>query len=445
MDMVIKFAVLQTATPSIEDGGYERTIMLHCILEQARFEIRGGVQLTSENIDIGLKAWLHRKGIVDGSDIKAIETAAGSLTRGLLMLLRILPRRPHGGRPLADNSAAYKVKHRPRNEKPDYNSFDPFEYEQVKKYVQNARTQRNEKLEQQIQDAKVQRKDQTEGVLAPFPVAEAAVENANVSVTNLLTEINDQLPRGDDQLAFDQLLDSKPEWKASVMAYVCGADAPETNIRGQAVELLRSIVALDDDDMEDRIFVPDSESHDQVALEFRAARLVRSCKAGVSRKTDRRRGERQYRWTPGPQVKADWEQEYQLNGYLVRVPAKPHAGGPVCTLCYMQIFFPKSMDFGQSHLTLLPEFCEEGKKHHQVWATRSQDIDPACRMAIKARGFRKDGSRFEMYLERDTDQAVTTANAFADRVLLGLDVEAIRMKERRWVPKKRERSDRGRA
>lgn len=50
--------------------------------------------MTSHNLDAAIILWLSRKGLQGKDDIKTIEKTGGTMTRGLLMLLHALPRRP---------------------------------------------------------------------------------------------------------------------------------------------------------------------------------------------------------------------------------------------------------------------------------------------------------------------------------------------------------------
>ncbi|RAK90633.1 hypothetical protein BO79DRAFT_262415 [Aspergillus costaricaensis CBS 115574] len=64
------------------------------ILRQARKERLGGEALTADTVNEGVRLWLARRNMGQTEDIKEIEKIAGSLTRGLLMVLKFLPRRP---------------------------------------------------------------------------------------------------------------------------------------------------------------------------------------------------------------------------------------------------------------------------------------------------------------------------------------------------------------
>lgn len=252
----------------------------------------------------------------------------------------------------------------------------------------------------------------------------------------LLTEIDDGLPRNKDELAFAKLLDSNPEWNLESTSL---NDSPNDGFTNQWTisEPNHSVSNREDDQYpaEEARLINNNPigSYLLYASSFPSSQ---SFKTGVSRQSDRIQGENKINWTKGKDVRDSWEAVHKDGGYQTRCPTKSHNGGPMITLFYMQIFFPMKRKFHAEYFTVLPEFCEEGTRNPNAWATASEENDPASRMAIKIRSAGSDGRMQEEYLHRDTMNAVTTANAFADRVLLGLDASVIATKPRRWTPKK---------
>ncbi|KAH8904150.1 hypothetical protein BR93DRAFT_170020 [Coniochaeta sp. PMI_546] len=152
------------------------------------------------------------------------------------------------------------------------------------------------------------------------------------------------------------------------------------------------------------------------------------------RGSDLMMGSKRFTWEPGHVAKSQWESKHRLEGYQVRAPTKPHAGGPLVDLCFLLLYFPRGMDFGDKHLTIRPEFSAPGTRHPKVYATQALDIDPACRLAIRSIGVCKDGTSFDIFLHRDPESAVFRANAFVDRVLDGKSIADIKRLPRRYIP-----------
>jgi len=95
IDTIIKFATTLTKTEGIYRNVFERCGAIVHILRQAQYEAKTGVRMTTDTLDVNLKAWMYYKGFINDEDIRKVEQAAGCLTRGLLMLLHIFPRSPY--------------------------------------------------------------------------------------------------------------------------------------------------------------------------------------------------------------------------------------------------------------------------------------------------------------------------------------------------------------
>ena len=99
------------------------------IFKRRALEKMGLSKMTSETFDIGIRLWLARKGIKNQHDIERIEHFAGSLSVGLLMVLRTLPRPPRG-----QGRAEYGLIGLKRNSHRE--PMDPEAFLMVQKHVQ---------------------------------------------------------------------------------------------------------------------------------------------------------------------------------------------------------------------------------------------------------------------------------------------------------------------
>ena len=129
VDDLIRFAVCITKTKNIRSGVFETSSSLSRILRQAKAESEGHPRWTADTLDVNIKAWLFRKGFSDDGEIRRLEGMADSLTRGLLMMLRALPRRP----PSRLNQALHRSQ--TRDERRHHIAFDPEQCKKVAEFV----------------------------------------------------------------------------------------------------------------------------------------------------------------------------------------------------------------------------------------------------------------------------------------------------------------------
>ena len=467
MDMIIRFAVILTGTQEVGTRSFERSGMLGQLLRQAQDEIRGAEKLTPETMNSGLKAWLYRKGVTQDTDIKKIEVAAGSVTRGLLMLLHVLPRRPREAWADEDPERVSKPA-LPRSQRSHHRPFGAQEFSEVEQIYKEAKKAHDmgakdrlltretaksdvapkefdarectevgevykkgkESLNKEIQDRFMTGDTANSDITPKEKITDDTRCASSLSRHPHVQQLEKDLPGNPDRVAFQSLIDDNPSWNADYSVDLGRLSNLEISENFMAALFNGNLRPdHDDDDLEERVEIVHTSSDYNVR---------QTAASGISRATTRLAGETKFRWNPASIAKAEWETKHKLAGYTVRSPDVQHGGGPVVTLCYMQIFFDKSMDFGGKYLTLHPEFVEEGKKHKHVWATLAPKTDPAHRMGIRACGTRKNGEPFDVYLERGTNNAVKTANAFADRILEGLDTHEFKSWPRRWVPRERE-------
>ncbi|KAL1859594.1 hypothetical protein VTK73DRAFT_7567 [Phialemonium thermophilum] len=92
---ILKFAAVATNLQEyITPYFLESSTAISAIVRQRALEKKGFPKMTTDTLTPGLKVWLARKGFLEDSDIRKLEELAGSLIRGLLVLLYVLPRRP---------------------------------------------------------------------------------------------------------------------------------------------------------------------------------------------------------------------------------------------------------------------------------------------------------------------------------------------------------------
>jgi len=92
IDTIIKFAATLTKTEGIWRNVFKRCGAVVYILRQAQHKAETGVRMTTDTLDVNLKAWIYHKGFINDKDIRKVEQAAKCLTRGLLMLLHVFAR-----------------------------------------------------------------------------------------------------------------------------------------------------------------------------------------------------------------------------------------------------------------------------------------------------------------------------------------------------------------
>ncbi|KAK2751804.1 hypothetical protein FQN55_009246 [Onygenales sp. PD_40] len=92
---VFRFASVITNTQGISPYFYNNSLAHLSIIRRYRDEESGIVEkMTRKTIDLNFRDWLNRKGFIQDEHIDKLESLAGSLVEGLLILLHVLPTRP---------------------------------------------------------------------------------------------------------------------------------------------------------------------------------------------------------------------------------------------------------------------------------------------------------------------------------------------------------------
>jgi hypothetical protein len=117
----------------------ESSTVLATILRQAENEKQGASKMTLNELDTGVLIWLARKGFTEHDDIRQLERLAGSLSRGLLMLLHALPKRPTTYQAVSNHSSLTTEPSKRRRERDREAHFDPDQFQVVKVHVRGVR------------------------------------------------------------------------------------------------------------------------------------------------------------------------------------------------------------------------------------------------------------------------------------------------------------------
>ena len=455
LDLITRFAVILTNTRLSRDISFESSSAVLRIIRQASEEKKSEdvTKLTFSNLDTGLKAWLYRKDFVNDEDIKMIEDSAGSLTRGLLMLLHVLPRKVHDDtRParagsqktdanaiLESNRARLRKLHQP---------FEEEKFQLVRDIYNRVHAEKERRVEVLLHNAQdpilndiTERQEMMADDLAVLSDLEIPSQSLDIdSITRPETsddeiveswlEAADQKPV-EKSRGYEPVTETAQESKKKMPVYLReAAPAPLENVPiGNHLSPTRADAGLPSP------WYPTVATAPEISSGSTPIRRYTSVATGVSRCSTRLASETKFRWYPGNIAQKEWDAEHKIKGYLVRSPDKAHRGGFVVTLCYMQIFLPPSiLGFGEPYMTVHPEFSPDGQPHPRAWASSAPPDDPASRLAIRVKGKRENGEQFDEYVQHGTKAATHAANAFADRVLEGLDPDQFRHRPRRHVP-----------
>ncbi len=130
----IKFGSLLAGIQDVAPYFMENSTILASILRQSSREGIGSVApWTAATLDEDMLAWLARKGLNE-ADILELEAVVGSMTRGILMLLHALPRRPGASR--ARSAKRYLGRDPSTSDHQHNQGFDPNIFSKVKTLYQ---------------------------------------------------------------------------------------------------------------------------------------------------------------------------------------------------------------------------------------------------------------------------------------------------------------------
>lgn len=93
VEIAINFACKISSTSNIYPRQPQQIAARKLICRQARKEAEGLAKWTLQDLPLGIRIWLSLKGFQEDEVIQELERISGSLTRGLLTLLHVLPHR----------------------------------------------------------------------------------------------------------------------------------------------------------------------------------------------------------------------------------------------------------------------------------------------------------------------------------------------------------------
>lgn len=179
---VVRFSTSVLGITDIRPYFVESSSIVGYILCQARKERLGGHVMTTDDLDTGIKLWLTRKGIGEDADIREIETIAGSLIRGLLMLLHALPRK----------QVAVPIPKRPpfpdigRERARVHEGFDNESYKKIEELVHNRVAKRDKLYLERLSSLPKKKADTAE------VIAEGIAETHQAMAIETLFQIDDK-------------------------------------------------------------------------------------------------------------------------------------------------------------------------------------------------------------------------------------------------------------
>lgn len=129
---LLKFVASLTGLKNIKPYFMESSSVLVTIIRQRQIENSGGGKITLDDLEPGLNCWLARKGFNE-RDMKELEQLAGGMVQGLIILLRILPRKKTLHSPQAGAQDPKQIQWE------GWNKLDPIQVAAIEKLFQGVR------------------------------------------------------------------------------------------------------------------------------------------------------------------------------------------------------------------------------------------------------------------------------------------------------------------
>lgn len=177
----IRFAIslLGLQKEGLRPYSLETTSIIGVILRHARCERLGREKMTLKTVETPLLLWLQRKGLTTQA-LERVEKLAGSLSRGLLMILHALPRKTHPSlkRPMDPETRAIKNAERVRC----YEPFDKDAFRQVTKIVQDALAEKEESYQKALQSLSPEKPSTLEPLSSsdPYTDQDSELEDSHI-------------------------------------------------------------------------------------------------------------------------------------------------------------------------------------------------------------------------------------------------------------------------
>ncbi|KAB8261064.1 hypothetical protein BDV32DRAFT_137719 [Aspergillus pseudonomiae] len=376
---VVRFATRVLGITDIRPYFVESSSIVGYILSQARKERLGGHIMTTDDLDAGIKLWLIRKGIGDDDDIREIETIAGSLVRGLLMLLHALPRRENAVQtpirpPLPDIG---------RERTRVHEGFDNGSYEKIKEMVRDRVGKRDELYLECLSTLPKKETGTAEDI------AEDAAEAHQTMTTETLFQVDD---KEGPMKETTSCLEVAHSFEARVEDLTLLIDQAITDgFLDPNIDLLKS--------------------------------LAESLGVKSSRKGCLRKGQTTGKTGCTRKIWREEREVFQTKEYQYTVPL--------------------GMDVGDGTIYVKIEICPFGQRHPKVYATSATDDDPACRLAFYVRFTDSTGSEVRYYERNANTSPLFRANTFVDVLANSVPDEQIAKTPRRYLHYKKGMSPAG--
>ncbi|GJP93790.1 bestrophin, RFP-TM, chloride channel family protein [Aspergillus niger] len=373
----------------------ENSSVVGYILRQARKERLGGEALTADTVDEGVRLWLARRNMGKAEDIKEIEKIGGSLTRGLLMVLKFLPRRPKSDENKPKERCSQpsgRITERVRVHKP----FDMQQYQKMGDFVHKRLDERETDYRNQLSQLRAETPwPQGEGSLSTGP------EQGGSDVPSTDLESIAALR------SFSRLQGQEPQAGAEEMQKLveqCQAEAEDRDYETPTSILQGLTARVIDEGFLDSV---DATAEQPVIAETG---------------DKKRQGVKSVVWkNEGVQ---NTEYSYNLKDQLRR-----HI-----FIYYCEILFPDDMDIMDGKVFVKLELCPRGETHTSLYATSSSEAhdDPALRLAFRIRYTDSFGREVVYYATNSAMGMVFKANTFVE-VLEKKSLEEISQSPRRFI------------
>ncbi|KAB8210838.1 hypothetical protein BDV34DRAFT_220017 [Aspergillus parasiticus] len=402
---VVRFSTSLLNITDIRPYFVESSSIVGYILCQARKERLGGHIMTTDDLDTGVRLWLTRKGIGEDADIREIETIAGSLVRGLLMLLHALPRRKDGvptpKRPPFPDIGRERTR--------VHENFDAASYKKIKELVHDRVATRDKLYLERLSSLPMKEADTTEDI------AEATAETPQTMIIETLFQIDDKEVTG------MQTWLSKHQ-KETIESYEHSFEA--------RVEDLTPLInqAITDGFLDPNIDL--------------LKNLAESLGVRTSRKGILRQGQTTGKVGCSRKIWRNEREVFQNKEYKYIVPLGMTYERSI-SLNYCPIKFPSGMDVGDGTIYVKIEICPFGQRHPEVYATSATDEDPACRLAFHVRFTDSTGSEVKYYERNTNTSPLFRANTFVDILANDVPDEQIARTPRRYLHFKKGKSPAG--
>jgi hypothetical protein len=358
------------------------------ILSWARAERLHKDSVTVDTMDVDVQLWLARKGI-DQNHLKEIEQLAGSLARGLLMILHSLPRHETGTLPQKrglDQRA--REEHQSSQKRVRcHELFDVDAYQKVQAIVDRSTNKKEEEYTQRLESLA----QQSSLVHPPNPSSNSSEEEA--SLVDLLTGT-----RPPDPITLNKV--------RSVILRQQSSEHPSLTEEDRLLDSRLDVDVVD-------IIPLCKEAIDLGILEPNIS---------WRRQKDR---PKVHNWRDEAGIFHGKEYEYHSN------PDQSRSRSIYVNYCL--IVLPKGKDIGNGTIWVTIEIEPPGKKHPQCYATAASDQDPANRLAFKLRYQPSHGPEVQEYGHRHTLTSTCTANTFVDILSHNKPNEEIARTPRRYL------------